>query len=402
MIRSKRSTVFVSVLFFSLFFLAGLMAASRSAAAEKGPIKIGWTGGLTGMLAQVVQDARQGTEAALAEINGAGGILGRKVEIIYADTKIDPQLARQAVQRLVYSDRVEAIIGDYFSPNTIAAMGIAAQNKIPMISPNSSLTVITRRGNPFISRVVSSTGDFTRALGSYALDTLKFKRFVVLTGSDGFSRDAGDTFAAFVKKAGAQVVGYEIYDRATTRDFTNLLLKYKDVPVDAFFLGGAQADSALITKQARQLGMNQQLLGSFPVSKPPYYGIGGSIVAGTITVANYIGRAANLDRFGEESTKAFVKAWRAKFGKLPTDDNAYGYDTMKILALAFERAGTTSGPAVQAALLKIRDYHGAVGTVRMAPNGDALIPLYILRWAGDGRLTVLEKETAEPDGGKRE
>lgn len=390
MVRIKRIAPAAWMLL-ALFILAGWFLPHPAHAAEQGPIKIGWTGGLTGALAQVVQDARQGTAAALEEINAAGGISGRQVEIIYADTKIDPQLARQAVQRLIYSDRVVAIIGDYFSPNTVAAMDIAQENKIPMISLASGLTSITRKQNSFVSRVVSSTEDFTRALGEYALKSLRLRRFVVMTTSDAFGRDAGDTFAEFVKKNGGQVAGYEIYDRVTTRDFTNLLLKYKESPPDAFFLGGAQADSALIAKQTRDLGMSTQLLASFPVSKPPYYKIGGPVTQGTITVANYIGRAANLDKYGESSTQAFVKRWKAKFGDLPTDDHAYGYDTMKLLALAMEKAGTTDGSSVQKAILNIQSYQGAVGTVHMVPNGDAIIPLYILRWQADGNLTVLQK-----------
>jgi branched-chain amino acid transport system substrate-binding protein len=378
----------------ALAVFAGPSLSYRADGAEQGVIKIGWTGGLTGMLAQVVQDARQGTSAAVKEINAAGGIRGRRVEIIYADTKIDPQLARQAVQRLVYSDRVVAIIGDYFSPNTVAVMDIAQQNKIPLVSPNSGMTAITRRKNPFVSRVVSSTEDFTRTLGSYALGSLHFKRFVILTGSDAFAKDAGDTFEEFVKKSGSEVLGYEIYDRATTRDFTNLLLKYKERPPDAFFLGGAQADSALIAMQMRDLGMHTQLLGSFPVSKPPYYKIGGPATEGTITVANYIGRAVNLDKYGENSTKAFVKKWKAESGDAPSDDNAYGFDTMKLLALGIQGAGSLDGPAVQKALLNVRDYRGALGTIRMESNGDAAIPIYILKWQADGNLTVLERHTA--------
>lgn len=393
----KERIVAAAWTFFALFMLTGSILPHRALAAEQGPIKIGWTGGLTGALAQVVQDARQGTAAALEEINAAGGISGRQVEIIYADTKIDPQLARQAVQRLIYSDRVVAIIGDYFSPNTVAAMDIAQENKIPMISLASGLTSITRKQNQFVSRVVSSTEDFTRVLADYALKSLRFRRFVVLTASDAFARDAGDTFAEFVKKAGGQVVGYETYDRVTTRDFTNLLLKHKETPPDAFFLGGAQADSALIAKQMRDLGMPTQLLASFPVSKPPYYKIGGAVTQGTITVANYIGRAANLDKYGESSTQAFVKRWKAKFGDLPSDDHAYGYDTMKVLAAAMERAKTLDGPAVQKAILGIQDYHGAVGTIRMEPNGDATIPLYILRWQADGNLSVLQKQASEKE-----
>ncbi|MBI3001456.1 MAG: ABC transporter substrate-binding protein [Deltaproteobacteria bacterium] len=390
----KERIVAATWTFFLFFNITGSILPHRALGAEQGPIKIGWTGGLTGALAQVVQDARQGTAAALEEINAAGGISGRQVEIIYADTKIDPQLARQAVQRLIYSDRVVAVIGDYFSPNTVAAMDIAQENKIPMISLASGLTSITRKQNAFVSRVVSSTEDMTRVLADYAVKSLHFRRFVVLTSSDAFARDAGDTFAEFVKKIGGQMVGYEIYDRVTTRDFTNLLLKYKEAPPDAFFLGGAQADSALIAKQTRELGIPTQLLGSFPVSKPPYYKIGGAVTQGTITVANYIGRAANLDKYGESSTKAFVKKWKAKFGDLPSDDHAYGYDTMKILALALERAGTTDGSSVQKAILSIRNYQGAVGTIHMVPNGDAIIPLYILRWQADGNLSVLQKDVS--------
>jgi len=368
----------------------GLTAPEFAAAADKGTIKIGWIGGLTGPLAQVVQDAKQGSEAAVEEINAAGGILGQKVELIYADTKIDPQLARQAAQRMIYSDRVSAIIGDYFTPNTIAAMDLARDNQVPMITFSGS-DAIMRSKNGYISHVVSSTENLILALGTYALDTLKFKRFAIFTTNDAFGRETADAFVALVKKRGAQIAGYETYDRATTRDFTNLLAKYKDNPVDAFFFGGAQADSALIAKQARQLGLKTQLLGNYPVSKPPYYAIGGEVTEGTITVSNYIGLTTNIAEFGEDSTKAFVKKWEAKFGKPPSDDHAFGYDTMRVLAHAFEQAKSPKGAAVQQALLKTQSYHGGLGTITMMPNGDASIPVYVLKWRADGKMTVLGK-----------
>lgn len=359
-------------------------------AAAADTIKVGWIGGLTGPLAQVVQGAKQGSDAAAEEINAAGGLLGQKLELIYADTKIDPQLARQAAQRMVYSDKVTAIIGDYFTPNTMAAMDIARDNKVPMVTFSGS-DAILRSKNGFISHVVSSTEELVSALGTYALDTMKFKRFAVFTTNDAFGKETADAFAGFVKKRGAQVVGYETYDRATTRDFTNLLAKYKDIPLDAIFFGGAQADSALIAKQARQLGLKTQLIGNYPVSKPYYYAIGGEVIEGTITVSNYIGLTTNLSEFGEESTKAFVTRWEKKYGKPPSDDNAFGYDSMKLLAQAFDQAKSLNGAAGQQALVKIRNYHGALGTVSMAPSGDANIPIYVLRWGADGKLTVLAK-----------
>lgn len=373
-----------------VFLVLGLILPGIGASADKGTIKIGWMGGLTGPLAQVVQDAKQGSDFAAEEINAAGGIRGQKLELIYADTKIDPQLARQAIQRMAYSDRVAAIIGDYFSPNTLASMDIARDNKIPMIS-FSALDALTQKKNGFISHVISTNDRFIGSLGAYAVDTLKYKRFVVFTPSDAMGSETADAFSGYVKKRGLQMLGYETYDRATTRDFTNLLAKYKENPPDAIFFGGAQADSALITKQARQLGIKAQMLGNFPVSKPPYYAIGGEVTEGTITVANYIGLVANLAEYGEESTKAFVKKWQTRFGKPPSDDNAYGYDTMKILAQALEQARSTNGPAVQQALLGTKNYRGGLGTVSMLPNGDANIPIYILKWRADGKLTVLPK-----------
>ncbi len=373
----------------------GAPASEKKGQSAPGPatgeeLKIGWMGGLTGMLAELGLNTKEATDWAVDEANQKGGVLGRRIKLVYADTKIDPQLARQSVERLIKSDRVAAIIGDYYTPNTDAAMEIAARFQVPMITPGSSGINLTTKGNQFIFRGCYSSAYDATVMGQYAINTLGLKTFAIFGGTDSFSRSVGDAFADYVKRSGkGEVVGYESYDRATTKDFTNLLLKYRGKPPDAVYLAGAQADGGLIAKQAAELGLKVRLLGNLAQTKDAYFKIGGPATVGTVATTSFAGMAENYKDFAEPSTIAFTEAFTRKFGKPPTLDHAQGYDATGMLLEALRRANSTDGEKVRQALLSLDNYKGAVGTIKMLPNGDIQVRMNLVQLQADGKWKVL-------------
>ena len=363
---------------------------STPAAATGEELKIGWMGGLTGMLAELGLNTKETTDWAVDEANRKGGVLGKRIKVIYADTKIDPQLARQSVERLIKSDRVAAIIGDYYTPNTDAAMELAARYKVPMITPGSSGINLTAKGNQFIFRGCYSSAYDATVMGQYAIHTVGLKSFVILAGTDSFSRSVGDAFADYVKRSGrGEIAGYELYDRATTKDFTNLLLKYQGKPPDAIYLAGSQADGGLIARQAAELGLKVRFLGNLAQTKDAYFKIGGPATVGTVATTSFVGMAENAKDYAEPSTLAFTEAFTKKFGKPPTLDHAQGYDSAGMLLEALRRANSTDGDKVRQALLSLDNYKGAVGTIKMLPNGDIQVRMYLVQLQADGKWKVL-------------
>ncbi|HYF93999.1 MAG TPA: ABC transporter substrate-binding protein [Symbiobacteriaceae bacterium] len=373
-------------------------ASGGSAPAEsKQPIKIGFIGGLTGPLAEYTTAAKELLEWAEADINASGGVLGRPIDILYTDTKVDPQLARDAVERMTKSDKVAAIIGDYYSPSTLAIVKLMDEAKVPLVSPNSNATDITLQGAKYVFRVVHASRVEAEAIAGYMLDKRGVKRIVVFTGSDGFSQSNATAFTAYVKQSGkAELVGTETYDRANTKDFTNLLAKYKDKQVDAIFLAGGLADGALIVKQAGDAGMKVSFYGTNAQARPGFNQIGGPTSVGTVLLSDYPGDASNWEQFADQGTKDFVAKFKAKFGKQPTYDHAHAYDSLMLVINAIKAAGSTDGPAVRDQILKLSPVKGAVGDRRLLPNGDSRTKIYLVRVEDGGKFTIID--TVVDDG----
>jgi len=389
----KLSAMGMVLIMFFMFDAFALAKKSHGQGAKSVPaneLKIGWMGGITGILAELGLNVREATDWAVEEANQAGGINGRQIRIVYADTKIDPQLARQSAERLIMSDRVPAIIGDYYTPNTDAILEIVEKAKVPLITPGSGGIMLTQKGYKYIFRGCYSSEFDALVAGRYAVENMKARRIVIMGASDSFGRSVGDAFEKYVKGSGkAEIVGYDTYDFATTKDFTNLLLKYKANPPDIIYLSGAQADGGLITKQAVEAGIKTQFLGNLAQTKSAYYKIGGKATVGTIATTSFIGMAENYRDFAEPSTVKFTEAFVKRYQKAPTLDHAQGYDTTNMLLEAFRIAKSTDGEKVREALLGLSDYKSARGTIKMLPNGDILVKMFLIQLMDDGKWKVL-------------
>jgi len=379
------------VLFMSNAF--GLVKNSHGQGTKSAPakeLKIGWMGGITGFLSELGLNTKEVTEWAVEQANQSGGISGSQVKMVYADTKTDPQLARQSAERLIMSDKVPAIIGDYYTPNTDAILEIVEKAKVPLITPGSSGIMLTQKGNKYIFRGCYSSIFDATIVGQYAIETLKAKRLVIMGGSDSFSRSVGDAFEKYIKDSRrAEIAGYDTYDRATTKDFTNLLLKYKENPPDAIYLSGSQADGGLIAKQAVEAGIKTQFLGNLAQTKSAYYQIGGKATVGTIASTSFIGMAENYRDFAEPSTVKFTEEFAKRFKKTVTLDHAQGYDATSMLFEALRKANSTDGEKIRQGLLGLTAYKGAVGTIKMLPNGDILVKMFLIQLMEDGKWKVL-------------
>jgi branched-chain amino acid transport system substrate-binding protein len=382
----------VLVLFFTIDGF-GLVKKSQGQDGKGTPakeLKIGWIGGVTGFLSELGLNTKEVTDWEVSQVNQAGGVNGMQIKIIYADTKTDPQLARQSAERLIMSDKVPAIIGDYYTPNTDAVLEIVEKAKVPLITPGSSGIMLTKKGNKYIFRGCYSSEFDAAIMGRYAVESLKAKRIVIMGGSDSFSRSVGDAFQKYIKDSGkADIIGYDTYDRATTKDFTNLLLKYKENPPDAIYMSGSQADGGLIAKQAVEAGIKTQFLGNLAQTKSAYYEIGGMATVGTIATTSFIGMAENYRDFAEPSTVKFTEAFVKKFKKTPTLDHAQGDDATSMLLEAIRRAKSTDGGKIREALLSLNDYKGAVGTIKMLPNGDIMVKMFLVQLMEGGKWKVL-------------
>lgn len=357
-----------------------------------GTITIGWQGGLTGFLAQSSLDAKSGTALAVAAANAKGGILGKKVVVDYMDTGTNPQKARQATQRLILSDHVVGILGDYYSPNTMAAAPIANKYQVPMIAWESQADAITQSGYHFMWRTIGSSLASTRALVLYAMNTLHEKRFVMVGGTDAFSQSNMKDFKKVVINLGGKIVGESDYNPATTKDFKPLISKFPKSSFDAIFLGGSPAQNALITKQARDIGYTQQLLTTSGGNRNIIWAGAGTASTGMVTAVDTPMTAINGAQYATPLAKRLEKQWvQSGHSRLSFYDGAHGYDATMLLLNAIAKAGTTQSVKINQMIPVVgKEVKGAIGTYTIEPNGDAEVQQFIMKWESDGHLHVIK------------
>lgn len=370
--------------------LLGLLASSLLLAAAlpaQETIKVGEFASLTGKEAAFGQSSHKGTLLAAEEINAAGGLLGRKIELITEDNQSKQGESATAVKKLISRDKVIAILGEVASSRSLEAAPIAQKEKVPMISPSSTNPRVTEMGN-YVFRVCFIDPFQGTVLAKFAKNTLKAKRAALLTSvSSAYSVGLAKFFREqFLADGG--VIAVEQKFSEGDKDFKAQLTAVRAAGVDAIFVPGYYTEAALITKQARQLGLHVPIFGGDGWEAPALIELGGKAVEGVFYSTHY------SPEIPTPEVQGFVQKFRARFGgETPDAMAALGYDSMLVLADAIRRAGTTNGPALRDALAATKDFHGITGKTTLNAQRNAEKAAVIIT-VKDGQFKFVE--TVEP------
>ena len=348
----------------SLAALAILFAASaRLHAAE--PIKIGEYASLTGKEAGFGQTSHHGVVLALEEINAAGGVLGRKLELAYEDNQTKSGESATAVKKLISRDKVVALIGEVSSGRSLEAAPIAQAAKIPMIAPAATNPKVTQTGN-YIFRVCFIDPFQGTVMAKFAREDLKVKKVAILSSvSNAYSLGLAKFFKETFVPAGGVVATEKNFSEGD-KDFRAQLTAVKAANVDAVFVPGYYTESALIIRQARDLGITVPFFGGDGWEDEQLLSIGGDALNGCYYSTHF--SAENTD----PSVRKFVAKYKARWNnEVPGAFSALGYDAVYVLADAIKRAGTTDGPKLRDALAATKDFAGASGVTTLDKDRNA-------------------------------
>lgn len=363
--------------------------AVASFAAE--PIKVGYLAALTGDYAAYGQTEVNMAKLVVSDINKAGGVLGRPLELVVYDTKTRNEDAVNAVRRMIENDRVVAIIGANSSGINIATAPIVDKGRVPQISTvgTNPLVTVTPKGQvrPYSFRICFTDPYQGVLAADLAMDTLKKGKAAVLynVGSD-YAHGFRQFFVERYKKLGGKIVADEGY-RETDVDFRAQLTKIKNSGADVLFLPGMGKDMALIIKQASELGLS-----GITVIGGDGYGefmneIAGDAMKGTYWVNHtYLedpGMAPIFARYKEvykDDCKEFVNGTMA-------------YDATYWLVDAIKRAGKADGPAIAKALegTKGLKLHHATLTINPSDHNPVKKAGIILRVGDDLKAKFFKK-----------
>src|SRR5687767_5161087 len=361
---------------------------SGGATDTTGDILVGFYGSLTGDGASFGQSSREGAQLAVDELNAAGGTLGRQLRLLVEDDQSKPEEASNAVTKLITQDRVVAVIGEVASRRTLAAAPIAQRYQIPMITPASTNEKVTEVGD-YVFRVCFIDPFQGEVLAKFAYNDLKARKVAILRDqAQDYSVGLTDSVAQHFARLGGQVLPPVSYSSGDA-DFKAALTRIRSEKPDVLFATGYYSEAAIITRQARELGMKMPILGGDGW-------VGDALQNGREALNNtYISNHYSGDN-PDPVVQNFVKAYRAKFNREPDAIAALAYDSVKVLGDAITRAGATDGPKLRDALATA-DVVGVTGRLKINAKRNVDKPAVIQEVTyANGAVKFVYKTTINP------
>ena len=351
------------------------------APADVGTIKIGEYGSLTGSTATFGQSTKMGVELAIDEINAAGGVKGRKLEVLVEDDQGKPEEAANVVTKLINQDKVVAVIGEVASSRTLAAAPIAQQAGVPMITPSSTNETVTLTGD-YIFRVCFNDPFQGEVCAKFAHDNLNAKRAAILKDirndySVGLAKSFTDTFTAL-----GGTISTEVAYSEGDKDFRGQLTQVKASKPDIIFVPGYYTEAGLIAQQAKEQGITQPLLGGDGWESPKLLEIGGAALEGSYYCNHYFA-GAPIPRIQE-----FVAKFKTKFNEEPDSIAALAYDATKVLAAAMGRTANLDKKDIRDQIAATKDFEAVTGTINFDANRNPVKPAVMLKVEG-GKITYV-------------
>lgn len=341
---SRRLRLVVGVA--SAALVAGLAGAcSDSSSADKGTVYFGVSGPKTGASAEYGRLWQQGFDLALDEINAAGGIDGKKVELKWEDSQSDPKQTVPIATKFVGDNSIIAELGDFSSPASIAASPVYNRGKLVQYGFTNSSTDFTKGGD--YSWSPSITLDVFQERNAQWVSAKAKKVSVVYLETD-WGKQAFKFFEQFAKEKGVEIV-YSSPILPDSQDFRPVLIKGRDANPDAFVHLGYGPDGALVVKQLRDVGFGGQFFGG--QNTPQFISLAGTAAEGDIVNGVFSASDPN------PKIQAFVGKFKAKFGTDPGDFNVYAYDALNVLVKAAKQGGATREGILQG-LREIKDFDG--------------------------------------------
>jgi branched-chain amino acid transport system substrate-binding protein len=358
-------------------------AALAGGVSAQETIKIGEYASLTGKEAAFGQSSHKGTLLAVEELNAAGGVLGRQLELITDDNQSKQGESATIVKKLIFREKVVGILGEVASMRSLEAAPLCQAYKIPMISPSSTNPKVTEIGN-YIFRVCFIDPFQGTVMAKFAKDTLKIHRVAVLTSvSSAYSVGLAKYFKQRFTDDGGEVVIEQKFTEGD-KDFNAQLTAIKAAGVEGIFVPGYYTEAALICRQARELDMKIPLFGGDGWEAPELIKIGGDAVEGCYYSTHY---SPEVDT---PAVKNFVAHFKARFGgEVPDAMAALGYDSAQVMVDAIRRAGTTEGPAVRDALAATKGFEGVTGATTMDKERNASKAAVVIM-VKDGKFKFVE------------
>ena len=362
--------------------MALIMALALGASTAQAEIVIAAAGPLTGQYASFGEQLKLGAEMAVEDLNAAGGVLGQQLRLELGDDACDPKQAVAVANQMV-NKGVVFMAGHFCSGSSIPASAVYDEEGIVQISPASTNPKLTDEGGPGVYRVCGRDDQQGIVAGNYIADEYPGARIAILHDKTAYGKGLADETRKQLHARGAEEAMYEAYT-AGEKDYSALVSKMKadniDISsmivasmIDIIYIGGYHTEAGLILRQARDRGLEAQLISGDALVTQEYWQITGSIGEGTLMTFS-------PDPRKNPDAAPIVKRFRDA-GVEPEGYVLYTYGAIQAWAQAAEKAGTTDFDQVVESL-NTNEFSTVLGAIGFDDKGDVTAPAYVFyKWS---------------------
>jgi branched-chain amino acid transport system substrate-binding protein len=349
-------------------WLALALLAASAAAQAQAPIRIGAFLSVTGPAAFLGDPEQKTLELYVERLNEAGGVLGRRLELVSYDSGGDAEKARTFAKRLIEQDRVDVIVGGSTTGETMAVVPLVEAAGMPFISLAGAVVIVEP-----VKKWVFKTPHTDRMACDKIFVDMKARgvaKAALISGSGGFDKSMRAQCLGVAQNHGIDIVADETYGAGDT-DMTAQLTKIRNTPgVQAVLNAGFGQGPAIVTRNYRQLGITQPLYQSHGVASKQYIKLAGEAAEGVRLPAAALLVAETLPDSDPQKkvVVGYKQAYEARFKQDVSTFGGHAYDGLMLAVEAMKKAGSADKARVRDALESIRGYMGTAGLVHMSPQ----------------------------------
>jgi branched-chain amino acid transport system substrate-binding protein len=322
---------------------ASVAAPAIVRAQDAGPIKIGGMLPLSGPASIEGRQIILGLQFAVEEWNAKGGVLGRKIELVMEDDESNSTKGVTAVRRLIERDKVPFIVGTYASAVAAAASKVSAEYKVPMLSGGSTGAIATDQntpGDPWFFRSWPDSNAQGEDTARAIVDKFKKTKVAIIHDNTNYGVTLAEQVTRVVASAGGSIVSKDSYN-AGEQDFSSMLTKLRTLRPEAVYIGGWAGDGANIVRQAAEIGLRTQFVGSGSMISDDFIRLAGPACEGFAVASLY--EASTPNPVG----RAFGERFKARHNQDANTFSSLGFDSTSIGLEALRRVGKPDSHEVQ-------------------------------------------------------
>jgi branched-chain amino acid transport system substrate-binding protein len=364
--RTMKKISILLVVLMSIALFSGCAKQDAAGGNSGDVIKIGVNYELSGGVATYGQSSVDGIELAIKEINAAGGVNGKQIQLVKYDNKSEEAEATTLASKLMTQDKVVAVLGPATSGSFKATIPMAIKNKIPVISGSATADDVTVDENgvkEYAFRICFNDSYQGTGMANYALKNLsKSKAVVIMDSSSDYGKGLAENFVQTFQAGGGTIVAQEAYVKGDT-DFNAILTSIKGKDFDVIFIPGYYEEAGLIIKQARAQGIDVPILGADGFDSPVLAQLAGAEALNEVYFSNHY---SSLDQ--DAVVQDFIALFNEEYKKEPDAFNALGYDLARFVVDGIKRAEKLDGESLKNALAATENFTGVTGNFNIDEN----------------------------------